>query len=116
MSGWLALLAAASLGYGGHVSLASDEVRCRLSNGWVVGLLPAGKEGEFHLLVVDSKGAIIDPTWLRTLGGDIVEMETNGGVASMEAVRKQFRELRTLPRSSVAKAPRCRMPMKDGTL
>jgi hypothetical protein len=116
MTVWLVLLAAAGLEYGDHVSLTTDEVRCRLSNGWIVELLPAGTDGEFNLLVVDREGAIIDPTWLRVDGGEIVEMETNGGITSMAAVRRQFLELRDLPRSPVAGAPRCREPMKDGAL
>jgi hypothetical protein len=115
MMGSLVMLAASSLGFGGQVPLATDEVRCRLSNGWIVELLPSEKANEFHLLVVDGEGEIIDPTWLRVEDGKIVEMETNGGIGSREAVAKQFRELRTLPRSSVANAPRCREPMKDGT-
>ena len=99
-----------------RVALDREEVRCRLSNGFVVELLPAERTGEFYLLVVDRTGEIIDPTWLRTEGDTIVEMETNGGIASMEAIGKEFHELRQLPRSSVAEAPRCREPMKDGTL
>ena len=101
------------------VSCSSESGRviakCRFSNGEDAQLRSLQARDEFAL-DVGYAGGQIDRSWLRLQERQIVEIETNGGIASTAAVVALFEELRALPPETVATPPRCRHPTKDGIL
>ena len=109
--------ALAILVIGVSCSSASGRViaKCRFSNGEDAQLRSLQARDEFALDVVYDGGQI-DRSWLRLEKHQIVEIETNGGIASTAAVVALFEELRALPPETVATPPRCRHPTKDGIL
>ena len=89
--------------------------KCRFSNGHDAQLRSLQAKDEFSVEVAYDGGQI-DRSWLRLEGGQIAEMETNGGIASMAAVGALFEELHALPPETVTTPPPCRHPTKDGIL
>lgn len=107
----LALLQAV---YGGYFDPHGNYVQCRFANGERALLLAGDIPDRKTLVVIAANGKVVDPSGLRLRDGELIAIETNGGVASQHAIATLYEELSRLPRTVGDRAPRCRHPGKDG--